>query len=342
MIIPSTMRAARVDAQGAAHFQIAEVPTPEPGPGQLLIRVESAGVNFSDVKRRRGDTYPFATEFPYVPGSEIAGTVVAHGPGVDGPPIGTSVFALAGANGSGGYAQFAVSYAQTAIPIPSGLELDVAAVLLVAGATAKLLLSQAAALQTGQSLLVPAATGGVGSFTLQLARRLGAGTVIAAVGDDAKREHALALGAHAVINYSTPDWPLQVRALTGGVGVDVALEASGGTALEQTLRCLAPFGRLVVFGAASGRPGTLSPEALDQLLYAPAPNQALVAFNVGGYFAERPAVAAAALGELIEDVLAERIRVPPIQTLPLAEAARAHALLEARQVAGKLVIKPWA
>jgi NADPH:quinone reductase-like Zn-dependent oxidoreductase len=211
VMIPSTMKAARIHARGTAHFQIEDLPTPRPGPGQVLIRVESAGVNFSDVKRRRGDAYPFATEFPYVPGSEIAGTVVAHGPCVDGPPIGTPVFALAGANGYGGYAQFAVSYAQTAIPIPSGMELDVAAILLVAGATAKLMLSQAALLQAGQSLLVPAATGGVGSFTLQLARHMGAGMVIAAVGNDSKGEQALALGAHAVVNYTEPDWPSRKR-----------------------------------------------------------------------------------------------------------------------------------
>jgi NADPH:quinone reductase-like Zn-dependent oxidoreductase len=336
------MKAARIHARGAAHFQIEVLPTPKPGPGQVLIRVEAAGVNFSDVKRRRGDVYPFATEFPYVPGSEIAGTVVAHGSGIDGPPIGTRVFALAGANGYGGYAQFAVSYAQTAIPTPSGMEFDVAAILLVAGATAKLMLSHAALLQAGQRLLVPAATGGVGSFMLQIARHMGAGTIIAAVGDDSKGEQALALGAHAVVNYTEPDWPSQVQALTEGVGVDVALEASGGATLEQTLSCLAPFGRLVVFGAASGRSGTLSPAVLEQFLYAPAPNQALVGFNVGSYFTARPAVAAAALGELIEDVVARRIRVPAIQTLPLDEATRAHALLEARKVAGKLVIKPWA
>lgn len=341
MTIPRMMQAARVHKRGAAHFQIEEVPTPEPGPGQVLVRVAAAGVNFSDVKRRRGDAYPFETEFPYVPGGEIAGIVVAHGAGVDGPPLGTPVFALAGSNGYGGYAQFAVSYAQTAIPIPSGMDLDAAAVLLVAGATAKLLLSRAALLQPGESLLVPAATGGVGSFTLQLARRIGASTIIAAVGDPSKRDNALALGAHAVVNYSAPEWPMQVRELTGGVGVDVALEASGGPALEQTLSCLAPFGRLVVFGAASGRSGTLSHAALAQFLYAPAPNQALIGFNVGGYFVGRPAVAAAALGELIEDVMAERIRLPDIQTLPLQQAERAHELLEARQVAGKLVIKPW-
>jgi NADPH:quinone reductase-like Zn-dependent oxidoreductase len=341
MTIPRMMQAARVHKRGAARFEVEEVPTPEPGPGQVLVRVEAASVNFSDVKRRRGDVSPFETEFPFVPGGEIAGTVVAHGAGVDGPQLGTPVFALAGLNGYGGYAQFAVSYAQSAIPIPHGMNFDAAAVLLIAGGTAKLMLSHAAVLQQGESLLVPAATGGVGSFTIQLAQRTGAGMIIAAVGDLAKRDKALSLGAHAVVNYSTPEWPLQVRELTGGAGVNVALEASGGAALEQTLSCLAPFGRLVVFGAASGRSATLSPAALDQFLYAPALNQALIGFGVGWYFLERPTIAATALGELIADVMAERIRLPDIQTLPLREAARAHELLEARQVTGKLVIKPW-
>ncbi|MEM9488057.1 MAG: zinc-binding dehydrogenase, partial [Myxococcota bacterium] len=282
------------------------------------------------------------TAFPFVPGGEIAGTVVAHGHGVDGPPLGAKVFALAGANGSGGYAQFAVSYAQTAVPIPAGMSADIASVLLIAGSTAKLLLSRVAHLAAGESILVPAATGGVGSYLVQLARRRDAGRIIAAVGDPTKRARALELGAHEVIIYTAPDWPDQVRAVTDGKGVDVALEASGGPTLEQTLQCLAPFGRLVVYGAASGRSATLSSSALEQMLYAPAPNQSLIGFNVGGWFLERPSAAGAALGELIEDVMTERIRVPEIRALPLDQAQQAHQLLDGRKTSGKLVLKPWA
>jgi NADPH:quinone reductase-like Zn-dependent oxidoreductase len=341
MKIPKQMKVAQVQRRGG-RLEIVEVPVPSPGPGQILIKVESAAVNFSDVKRRRGDAYPFPTAFPFVPGGEVAGEVVAHGPGAGGPPIGSRVFALAGADGQGGYAQFAVSYAPTAAPVPEGLSLDGASVLLVAGSTAKLMLREAARLAPGERVLIPAATGGVGSFAVQLARRAEAGQVIALVGDAAKKKAAIALGAHEVVVASAHDWPEEVRALTGGRGVDVALEASGGETLEATLRCLAPFGRLVVYGAASGTSARLSAEAQERLLYAPAPNQSLIGFNVGGWFAERPQAAGAALGELIQDVLGGQVKLPPIRTLGLAEAARAHELLESRQSSGKMVIKPWA
>lgn len=338
--VPSTMLAARVHRRGDARVSIDEVPTPAPGPGQVLIRVESAAVNFSDVKRRRGDTYPFETEFPYVPGGEIAGHVVAVGPGVAGTTIGAAVFALAGPNGYGGHAQFAVSYAPTVVPVPAGMDLDVACVLTVAGTTAKLMLTETARLQRGQSVLVTAGAGGVGGFAIQIARQLGAARVVALVGDPSKVEPARSMGAHAVV-VATEDWPARVLALTDGRGVDVALEAQGAEALEATLRCLAPFGRLVVFGAASGRAATLSPGAIDRLLYAPAANQSIAGFNIGHWFLERPDVAGPALAALVADVTTGVVRTPNIRTLALAEAQLALELLETRASIGKLVLKPW-
>lgn len=340
--IPSTMRVACVHVAGATRLNIETAPTPTPGPGQLLIKVEAAGVNFSDVKRRRGDTYPFPTTFPYIPGSEIAGTVVAHGPGVDGPPLGTRVFALAGANGVGGYAQYAVAYAPTAIPMPDALDFDTASILLVAGTTAKVMLTQTARLQPGESVLIPAATGGVGSFALQIAKQIGAGLIIAAVGQATKADGARMLGADAVVVYRDPTWVQQVRELTGGKGVDVALEATGGSMLVETQKTLADFGRLVVFGAATGVDGSLPPAVQQAWLYAPAPNQMITGFNIGGWFSVRPMVAAQALVDLITDALTGKIQFPPITTLPLDQATMAHQMLEERQVQGKLVLKPWA
>jgi NADPH:quinone reductase-like Zn-dependent oxidoreductase len=342
MTISKTMKAARILARGGPDFSIDTVPTPQPGPGQILVEVESAAVNFSDVKRRRGDVYPFETTFPYVPGGEVAGTVVAHGPGVEAPAVGTRVFGLAGADGQGGYAQYAVGYAATFGPVPTGMTSDVASILLIAGSTAHLALSQAARLAPGESVLVPSATGGVGSFLVGLARRMGAGRVIAAVHGASKLDAARRLGAHDVVDTADPEWPAHVRARTEGRGVDVALEASGGEELERTFACLASFGRLVVYGAASGRAGTFGEAALQRLLYAPAANQSITGFNIGAFFMERPAIAGAALASLVDDVVAERVRVPTVRTLPLAEARRAHELLESRASSGKLVLKPWA
>ena len=339
--MPHNMKAAVVEQQGPALFVVRETPVPLPGPGQVLIRVESAGVNFSDVKRRRGDAYPFETTFPFIPGGEIAGVVEALGDGVAGPAVGTRVFGLAGPNGFGGYAQYAVAYAPTVHAIPGTLSADAACVLTIAGGTAKVLLRETARLQQGESILIPAATGGVGSFAVQIARQMRAGLVIAAVGEEGKRQAATDLGADHVVIQSSSHWAEDVRSLTGGRGADVVLEASGGDLLEQSLAVAAPFARVIVFGAASGRSATLSQRALDRLFYDPVPNQSLSGFNIGDWFQRRPKAAGAALGELIGDVLQGEIRVPRITALPLSEAQRAHEMLEGRQVIGKLVLKPW-
>jgi len=137
-----------------------DLPTPQPGPGQLLIKIESASVNFADLQRRRGDPYPFPTPFPLIPGSEVAGTVEALGEGVAAPAPGTPVFALVGNGGDGGYAQYALAAVSGVIPIPPGVNFDMAAGLIVAGSTAALLLTEATRLQAGESVLIPAATGG--------------------------------------------------------------------------------------------------------------------------------------------------------------------------------------
>jgi len=337
----TTMKAARVHQRGPAVFSIDTVPVPVPQAGQLLVKVESAGVNFSDVKRRRGDAYPFDTTFPYVPGGEIAGTVVTHGPGVDSPPIGARVFALAGANGFGGYAQYAVCFASTAIPIPEAMGFDEASVLIVAGATAKIMLTHTARLQPGESVLIPAATGGVGSFALQIAQSIGAGRIIAAVGGTHKASIARDLGAHDVVDYNQPNWPDVVREMTDGHGVNVALEASGGRGLVDTLRALAGFGRLVVYGSASGVSATIDAQSIDRWLYAPAANQSITGFNIGAWFLERPAEGGAALMALIQDALSGALHLPTITTLSLAQAREAHLALEERRTEGKLVIKPW-
>ncbi|RTL16091.1 MAG: quinone oxidoreductase [Burkholderiales bacterium] len=336
------MQVARIHAQGGPEqIRIETVPVPVPGPGQVLIRVESASVNFSDVKRRRGDAYPFESVPPFVPGGEVAGTVAALGAGVAGPAVGSPVFALVGGNGQGGYAQFALAYAPQVTPLPPGLDADRASVLIVAGATAALMLRQVARLQAGQSILVPAAAGAVGSYVVQLARHLGAGLVVAGVSSAAKGEAARELGAHVSVDYTRPGWADEVLRATDGRGVDVLLEASGGDVLAQGLRTLAPFGQAIVYGAASGEAATLDPATLERFFYAPAPNQSLVAFNVGGWFLQRPQQAGAALGELIGLIAQGSVKTPAILTMPLAAAAEAHRLLESRQTSGKLVLKPW-
>ena len=343
MNLPRSMNVVRADRVGtAAALRLVDTPVPRPGPGQVLIRVESASVNFADVKRRRGDDYPFPTAYPFVPGSEVAGTIAALGAGSDGFSVGQSVFALVGGDGQGGYGQFALAYSPQVTALPPGMDFDTASGIVVAGATAMLLVRQAARLQAGESVLVPAATGAVGSLLVQLARHTGANCIIAAISPvQRKTERAIQCGAHATVDYTRADWASKVTSLTGGRGVDVLFEASGGPVLEQGLRALAPFGRAVVYGAASGRPATLGERSIVSLLYDPVPNQSLTGFNVGTWFMQRPDVAGSAIGELMGLIAAGAIRMPEITTMPLRDAAKAHELLEARQATGKLVLKPW-
>lgn len=326
---------------GPEELRLESAPVPVPGPGEILVRVHSAAVNWSDTMRRRDDAYPFPSPLPFTPGGEVAGVVEALGGGVGGPPVGTPVLGLAGPDGSTGYAQFALCDAGRVIPIPDGVDEDVAATALVAGLTPLLMLTRAALLRAGESVLIPAAAGGVGSYAVQVAKLLGAGPVIGLASSPDKRAAALDLGADALLDPAT-DWVAAVRTATGGVGVDVALEATGGPVLDRTLSALAPFGRCIVYGYASRAPGVLGPAATETLLYRPALNQSLSGFNVGAFFQLAPAVAGAALEQLLGWIASGAIRVPVAHRLPLAEARRAHELLESRAVAGKVVLKPWA
>jgi NADPH:quinone reductase len=338
----STMKVARAHHAGdASGLQFEDVPMPQPGPGQVLIRVESASVNFSDVKRRRGDTYPFPTAFPYVPGGEVAGTVAAVGAGAEVHAVGSEVFALVGGDGQGGYAQYALAYAPQVFKLPPGVDMDRACGLIIAGATALLLLKQCGGLTPGQSVAIPAASGGVGSYAVQIAKRLGASKVIAMAGGKHKVQHALALGADIGINQLDPDWPEQVRRATDGKGVDLLLEASGGQSLSNGLRALASFGRIVVYGAATGQDAVLTKATISHWLYAPAANQAILAFNLGGWFTERPEQAGPAIGELIGLVASGAIKTPEMHLMPLSAASKAHQLLESRASSGKFILKPW-
>jgi NADPH:quinone reductase-like Zn-dependent oxidoreductase len=322
-------------------LQLVELPVPEPGPGEILIRVDAAAVNFADVMRRRGSSYPFPTPLPYHPGAEVAGTVAALGDGVDGPPIGSPVFGLTGGDGSTGYAQFAVAAAHSVIPIPEGLSAEAAAGTVVAGLTAMLLLSEVAPVGATTAVFVPAAGGGVGSMAVQLARHLGATTVVAGAGAAHQRDAARALGATHVADTSRPGWSDAVLAATDGGGADVVLEMTGAATFADSLRALAAFGSLVVYGQASGQPLQWTPAQVEAAFYDPAPQQSFHAFNLGLWFQHRPDRAVAALVRLVELVASRVIEVPVGHVFPLRQAADAHRLIEAKASTGKVLLIPW-
>jgi NADPH:quinone reductase len=335
------MKAIRVYEFGSPDVLVYEdVPDLQAGPGQILVKVESAAVNYADVMRRSNAHYPFPTRLPFTPGSEVAGTVAALGPGVDGPPVGTPVLALVGSDGSSGYAEYALAAAPQVIPMPPTLSADEACGLVVAGGAALLALREVGRLQKGERVLVQGAAGGVGSYAIQIARLLGAGSIIGAASSPAKRQRALVLGADEVVDYTHPDWPNHVREITAGQGVDLVLEIAGGESLAQSLRCLAPFGRVVVLGAASRLPTRLDDETILRFFYDPALNQSIHVFNLGLWFGLKPQPATAALGDLLGLAASGQITAHVDHVLPLSQAAEAHRLLEQRQTTGKIVLKP--
>jgi NADPH2:quinone reductase len=335
------MKAIQMTRRGGPDvLQLVDLPDPQPGPGEVLIKVEAAAVNFSDLMRRRGDVYPAPTPLPFIPGAEVAGTVTALGEGTDGPAVGTPVFGTVGSDSSGGYAEYAVAHTHNVIPVPHGLTADVAAGIVVSGLAATVMLNDVAEIANGESVFVPAAAGGVGSYAVQIAKLLGAGMVIAGAGTPDKRAIALGFGADAAVAYREPGWTDRVLELTAGRGVDVALEMSGPNHLGQTLSILAPFGLLISYGAVTGTVEGLDPAALVPLLYDPAPGQFLTGFNLGTWFEHRPEQAVASLHQLVDWIASGRLRTPEVQALPLADAATAHRLLETGATTGKVVLKP--
>jgi len=331
------MRAVVLQGYGGAEMlHVDEVPRPEPGKGQVLIRIEAASVNYADLVRRRNDPYPLPTPLPAILGSEAAGTVEATGEGVTDLRRGDRVFAFFGGNGLGGYAEFALADRADLIRLDPKLDLDVASTLVVAGVTAFQMLKDAGRLEAGNSVFIPGGAGGVGGYAIQLAKKLNAGLVIAGAATPERREQALARGADHAIDYTKPDWPREVKRLTNGRGADVVLDMSGGAVFDQSLAALAPFGRLVVYGTASRQTSTLVAQRLMPM------NQTVSGYYVSHWFKERPEQAQQAFNTLAALVLDGRLHVEIAGRLPLERAGEAHQLMETRRATGKYVLKPWA
>jgi NADPH2:quinone reductase len=306
------MKAVRFHKTGGPEVLVYEdVPDPAPRDWEVLIRVEAAGMNFADVMRRRGDAYPEPSPPPLIPGIEVAGTVAAVGNAVTSIEVGAPVFATPGACG---YAQFICVPASRVIPLPTGIDAVHAAALVAHGLTAALTLRKAARLASGEDVLVEAAAGGVGSFAVQLAKLYGAGRVIAAASTPEKRTVALAHGADAAVDYTAPGWDETVRDLTGGRGTYVVLELVGDDTLGPTIAAMAPFGRLVIIGQASGKTALIDPWELTSS------NHTVTGFHINSYLAF-PDLIQPTLRELLAFVLAGQLSVHVGAVLPLSQTA---------------------
>ena len=313
------MRAIRIDEWGGPEVLklVEDAPVPEPGDGQTLIRVERAGVNYADTHARE-NTYLARYELPLIPGAEVAGTT----------EDGTRVVALLG---SGGYAEYAV--ADQVVPIPDGVSYGAALALILQGLTAWHLCRTSARLAEGESVVVHAAAGGVGSLAVQLAKAFGAGRVIATASSPEKRELALELGADVALDSTAEDLAARLREANGGRRVDVVFEMAGGKVFDASLDALAPLGRLVTYGMASGEANQVATGALMH------GSKAVVGFWLV-HALRRPELTGPPLHDLFGRVADGSLRVVEGATYPLSDARRAHEDLQARRTSGKLLLDP--
>jgi NADPH2:quinone reductase len=323
------MRAVRLHETGGPEvLKVEEVPAPTATDGQVLIDVRAAGVNFADVMQRKGiSVHP--TVVPMILGLEVAGTVAALGTGVSGLRIGQPVVALAKA----GYAERAVAPRHLTIPVPDGIDLIDAAVIPIQGVTAYQILHVSARLAPGETVLVHAAAGGLGSLAIQLAKRHGA-TVVATASSAEKRAFARSLGADHAIDYQEDDWPAKVLALTSGRGVDVVLEMVGAKMAEQSLACMAPFsGRMVVYGAASGERQHFWGHQLM------VKNHTVIGYELLSRFGQGVGTQAA-VDAVCGHLMRGEIKLARRGVYRFDQAADAHRALEGRASIGKLVLVP--
>ena len=323
------MRAIRFDRTGGPEvLEWVEVERPTPGPGQVLVRNTAVGINFIDTYHR-GGLYP--VKLPSGLGSEGAGVVEAVGEGVTrfqpGDPI------AYGSGPLGAYAEFHVVAADRAAKPPAGIDARTAAAAMLKGMTAEFLLLRCFPLQSGQTCLIHAAAGGVGSILVQWAKHLGA-TVIATVGSEDKAKVARDLGADHVILYGEADVAKEVRAFTDGKGVPVVYDGVGAATFEGSLASLARRGMLISYGNASGPAPAVEPLRLSRggSLFLTRPTL----FDYVATAEEYEASAAA----LFAVMASGAVKIQIGQTFPLAEARRAHEALESRATVGASLLIP--
>ncbi|HUO74667.1 MAG TPA: zinc-binding dehydrogenase [Solirubrobacteraceae bacterium] len=315
------MRAIQISEFGGPEvLQLVELPTPEPADGQVLVKVSRAGLNFADTHQRE-NTYLSRATLPLIPGAEVAGTRVDSG---------ERVVAMCG---TGGYAEYVVVPESQVFPIPGGVDEGTALALLLQGLTAWHLYKTCARIGGGEAVVVHAAAGGVGSLAVQLGKPLGAGRVIATASTPEKRELALSLGADAATDASPEGMTERLIECNDGHRVDVVFEMAGGAVFEQSLAALAPFGRLVAYGGASGTMNEVATGALMQK------SRAVVGFWLV-HCLGRPEMVQDALADLFSRAARGELRAVIGATYPLSDAAQAQSEMQARRTTGKVLLDP--
>jgi NADPH:quinone reductase len=317
------MRAIQLQQFGGPEvLELVELPTPTAGPGEVLVEVTAAGMNFADTHQRENSYLARAT-LPLIPGTEVAGVRA---------DTGERVIALCG---NGGYAECVAVPEALVYPIPEGVDDGTALALLVQGLTAWHLYRTCARVAPGESVVVIAAAGGVGSLAVQLGHQLGAGRVIAVASTADKRALTLELGADAAIDAAPEGMTERIVEANGGRGVDAVFEMAGGTVFDACLDALAPFGRLVTYGIASREQNEVRSGALMRT------SRAVVGFWFMHCMGRREMVEEP-LADLFARAAGGDLRAVVGAAYPLADAARAQVDLAERRTTGKLLLDPRA
>jgi NADPH:quinone reductase len=317
------MRAIQLQEFGGPDvLELVELPAPEPEPGEVLIKVSRAGLNFADTHTRT-NSYLAPAQLPLIPGGEVVGVR---------QDTGARVLAL---TGSGGYAEYATAREELTFDLPDAIDDGTALALIVQGTTAWHLYRTSAQLRPGETVVVHAAAGGVGSLAVQLGKPMGAGRVIATASTEDKRRLALELGADVAIDAAAEGMSDRLIEANGGQRVDVVFEMAGGEIFEQSRKALAPFGRVVAYGIASQKPNELTTGSLLRR------SHAIVGFWLFHCF-ERPGMFEHALSDLFERVKHDELRIVVGATYALGDARQAHIDLQERRTKGKLLLDPRA
>jgi len=322
------MKAIRIHNTGNPDvLKYEDIPTPEPGAGQVRVKVAATGVNFIDTYHRRG-WYPIPT--PFTPGVEAAGVVDAIGPDVTTVKVGDRVaYGLT----IGSYAEYSIVSAGVVVPLPDSVSFENGAAAMIQGMTAHYLACSTYPLQPSDTCLIHAAAGGTGALLVQIAKIRGA-RVIGTVSSAEKEAIARESGADEVIRYTEKDFEAEVKRLTDGKGVNVVYDSVGLTTFDKSLNCLRPRGYMVLFGQASGIVPPVDPQTLNAK---------------GSLFLTRPVLGAYTLtreellgraADVFGWVAAGRLQIRPDKSFPLAQAQAAHEYLEGRQTKGKVLLIP--
>lgn len=321
-------------------LKVSEVPTPAPGAGHVLVKVSHIGLNYAEVLSRRGQ-YSWAPKRPYIPGMEAVGKIVAVGEGVPETRIGQKVIA---GHQYGSYAEYMVVKDYLAIPAPDFLTEEESASLLVNFMTAWIALMQLGRMRAGDTVLIQAAAGGVGTAAVKLARAQGC-HVIGTAGSDDKVQLLREFGAHHAINYRKQDFFEEIKKAEGGV--DLVLEVVGGEVFRKSVALLRPFGRVTVAGYASiplkkWNPITWWPawrDAPKMSISQMAEHSLGIAYTHIGYQIENPQVVQDNFGAMLDFIKAHEIKPVVGKTFSFDEMPQAHAWMESRQSHGKIVIR---